>query len=254
LKIFYSGKEERNGKWQSVNYDYKNRGIRQNRKPQFVENGSIYIFKPRVIRKYNNRIGGKLSLYEMEFWQTWQIDTIEEIDLIEYYFNTKIKKEMLNNINGVELIVYDFDGIMTNNKVIQDQSGGESIIVNRSDGLAIANIKKMGIPQIILSTEKNQVVKKRAEKLDLICIQGVKNKLNILDGYLKKNEIDKTKVIYLGNDVNDLEVMKLIGFPVAPSDAVEEIKIVAALITEAKGGDGVIRELYNLLGLNKWKK
>ena len=63
--------EERNGKWESVNFDYKNRGRRQSRKPQFVENGSIYIFKPEVIRKYNNRIGGKLSLYEMDFWQTW---------------------------------------------------------------------------------------------------------------------------------------------------------------------------------------
>ncbi|MCK4358969.1 MAG: acylneuraminate cytidylyltransferase family protein [Candidatus Cloacimonetes bacterium] len=90
--------EETNGKWESVNYDYKNRGTRQDRKPQFAENGSIYIFKPSVIRKYNNRISGKLSLYEMEFWQTWQIDTIEDIELIEFYMKKIGVKQQVNKI------------------------------------------------------------------------------------------------------------------------------------------------------------
>ena len=87
--------EERNGKWESVNFDYKNRGRRQNRKPQFVENGSIYILKPEILRKFNNRIGGKLTLYEMEFWQTWEIDTAADIDLIEFYLNKKIITEQI---------------------------------------------------------------------------------------------------------------------------------------------------------------
>lgn len=84
--------EKRNEIWESVNYDYKNRGIRQDRNPQFVENGSIYIFKPEVLRKFNNRIGGKLTLYEMEFWQTWQIDRKEDIELVEFY----LKRNILN--------------------------------------------------------------------------------------------------------------------------------------------------------------
>ena len=74
--------KKRNIKWESINFDYKKRGQRQNRNPQFVENGSIYIFKPEVLKKYNNRIGGKMALYEMEFWQTWEIDTSEDISLI----------------------------------------------------------------------------------------------------------------------------------------------------------------------------
>ena len=59
---------------------------RQDRNPQFVENGSIYIFKPEILYKLNNRIGGKMTLYEMEFWQTWEIDTKEEINLLEFYY------------------------------------------------------------------------------------------------------------------------------------------------------------------------
>ena len=81
--------ESRGGRWESVNFDYRNRGMRQDRPTQFIENGSIYIFKPETLANFNNRIGEKLSVYEMEFWQTCEIDTIEEIDLIEYYFYKK---------------------------------------------------------------------------------------------------------------------------------------------------------------------
>ena len=78
--------EKKNNDWEAVNYDPENRMRRQDRNPQFVENGSIYIFKPEILYKLNNRIGGKMTLYEMEFWQTWEIDTKEEIDLLEFYY------------------------------------------------------------------------------------------------------------------------------------------------------------------------
>ncbi len=81
--------ESREGKWTSVNFDYRNRGMRQDRPTQFIENGSIYIFTPETLATFDNRIGEKLSIYEMEFWQTWEIDTVEEIDLIEYYLFKK---------------------------------------------------------------------------------------------------------------------------------------------------------------------
>ena len=81
--------ESKEGEWTSLNFDYRNRGMRQDRPTQFIENGSIYIFKPETLTAFGNRIGAKLSAYEMEFWQTWENDTIEEIDLIEYYFNKK---------------------------------------------------------------------------------------------------------------------------------------------------------------------
>ena len=81
--------ESKGGEWKSVNFDYRNRGMRQDRPTQFIENGSIYIFNPETLTVFGNRIGEKLSAYEMEFWQTWEIDTLEEIDLIEYYMNKK---------------------------------------------------------------------------------------------------------------------------------------------------------------------
>jgi len=89
--------QNENNKWKSLNFDYLSRLGRQQMPNNYIENGSIYITKPRILKKYNNRLGEKISVYEMKFWQTWEIDTIEEIDLIEYY----IKKYKLNNTDAL---------------------------------------------------------------------------------------------------------------------------------------------------------
>ncbi|MDT9547236.1 MAG: acylneuraminate cytidylyltransferase family protein [Chlorobium sp.] len=81
--------EQKTGEWSSVNFDWRSRGMRQERQEQFIENGSIYIFRPSLLRQTGNRIGGKLTAYQMEFWQTWEIDTLEEIELIEFFMHKK---------------------------------------------------------------------------------------------------------------------------------------------------------------------
>ena len=85
--------EKSNKDWKAVNYNPNNRMRRQDRKPQFVENGSIYMFRPEILYKFNNRIGGKMLLFEMEFWQTWEIDTYDEIDLLTFYYKKYLSKE-----------------------------------------------------------------------------------------------------------------------------------------------------------------
>jgi YrbI family 3-deoxy-D-manno-octulosonate 8-phosphate phosphatase len=238
----------------SINYDYHNRGRRQDRLPQFVENGSIYITKPAIILENCNRLGGEISIYEMEFWQTWEIDTMQDIELIEYYIRGKVKSTNETLIDKIELIVYDFDGVMTNNKAIVDEKGNESVMINRGDGLAIAEIKKLNIPQIILSTEKNVVVQKRAEKINIPFMQGVKNKKVALNVYIKDHNININKVAYIGNDFNDLDIMKIVGIPISPADGAPEIKGIAKIITKKNGGDGVIREFFDMLKNNNYDR
>ena len=147
----------------------------------------------------------------------------------------------------VKLIVYDFDGVMTDNRVIVDETGRESVVVNRADGLAVSLIRRMGIEQLILSTEKNPVVLKRAEKLGLLCLNGVDNKKETLIQHLYRANIDRKNVVYIGNDLNDLEVMEYVGYAVAPADADPAVKEIARTVTEARGGDGVIREFWDIL-------
>ncbi|MBF0466462.1 MAG: HAD hydrolase family protein [Nitrospirae bacterium] len=150
-------------------------------------------------------------------------------------------------IKNVRLIVYDFDGVMTDNKVIIREDGLESVVVNRSDGLAVGMIKDMGIPQVIISTEKNRVVETRARKLNIDVYYGIDDKAVLLKEYCGNNGIPLEEVVYLGNDINDEACMRIVGHPVCPSDASREIKEVAEIVLTAAGGCGVVRELLYYL-------
>jgi 3-deoxy-D-manno-octulosonate 8-phosphate phosphatase (KDO 8-P phosphatase) len=158
------------------------------------------------------------------------------------------------NLNSVELIIYDFDGVMTDNKAIIFSDGTEGVIVNRSDGLAVKHIKAMGIPQVIISTEQNEVVLARAEKLGIPAVNNVWDKKERVLKYCAENKHALKNTIYLGNDLNDLEAMKIVGIPMCPLDAYPEIKKISKHRFAKKGGGGVIRELADLLRKNKIKK
>ena len=151
------------------------------------------------------------------------------------------------DIRKVKLIIYDFDGVMTDNKVYVDQNGKETVQVNRADGLGVSEIKKLGIEQIIISTEKNPVVSVRANKLGINCLQGIENKKEALINYCQRNDYELQYVAYVGNDINDMEAMEIAGSTFCPSDAHESIKNTSDYVLDTKGGDGVIRELYDIL-------
>ena len=147
----------------------------------------------------------------------------------------------------IKLIVYDFDGVMTDNKVYVDQKGNEMVQVNRADGLGIAEIIKLGIKQIIISTESNPVVAVRAKKLDIPCLQGIENKKMALIDYCENNDIEIENVAYVGNDINDKGAMEIAGVTFCPADAHDSIKGISNHVLKTKGGDGVIRELLDFI-------
>lgn len=238
--------EVKNGVPASLTFDYKLRGRRQDRDPLYLENGSIYVFRPEVLKKFNNRLGGNIAIYEMDYWKSYEIDKLEDLEVCEYYMKNKILKNKLV-FKGVELIAYDFDGVFTDNKVYLKSNGAESVIVNRSDGLAVDLLRKKGLRQMIITTETNEVVALRAKKLNMPLLRGVNNKKEALLDYCRQNNISPKKVIYIGNDLNDFEVMKSVGYPVCPLDACGEIKAVSKIVLNTKGGGGVARELINYI-------
>lgn len=155
------------------------------------------------------------------------------------------------NIEKISALFYDFDGVMTDNHVLVDQNGVESVYVNRGDGYAIARFREMGIPQIIVSTEKNPVVERRAEKLKIPVIHGVDDKGSIIKKYASENDIILDRAVFVGNDLNDLPAFEVCGIKAAPADAEEEILKVADWVSGRKGGDGVIRDLYRYFTADK---
>lgn len=159
-----------------------------------------------------------------------------------------MRKKIRNvRIRGIELIFYDFDGVLTNNRIILREDGLESVIVNRADGLAIGIIKKLGIKQIILSTETNRVVETRAHKLDIPVIKGIGDKKGMLISYCKDNNVQLKNVAYIGNDINDLDPMKIIGYPICPKDACDEIREISKIILDVSGGEGVVRDFLKYI-------
>ncbi len=151
----------------------------------------------------------------------------------------------------VSLIVYDFDGVMTNNKVILSEDELESVVVNRSDGLAVEIFKQHNLPQMIMSKERNKIVSVRAKKLGIPVLQSIDDKKVAIEGYCREKNIDLKNVIYVGNDLNDLIVMQAVGHPIAPIDACREVRDIAELVIPVEGGNGVGRELLNLFDLER---
>ena len=148
-------------------------------------------------------------------------------------------------MSEIDAIIFDFDGVLTDNNVYISSSGVESVRCNRSDGYSFKIMKNLGIKTFILSSEINKVVKIRAKKLDVECIAGSNDKKKDIHRICKTNNLSVKKIIYVGNDINDLEAMKECGLSFAVSDAVKEIKKVADYILISRGGELVAREILN---------
>lgn len=148
---------------------------------------------------------------------------------------------------SIHTIVFDFDGIFTDNKVWIDQNGKESVRCDRADGLALDMLRRFikenewNLNYFILSKEKNPVVSARAEKLRIDCVQGNSNKASYLNSYLAKNNLCPEGLVYVGNDLNDLEAMQIAGYSVAPSDAHPLILQTASIVLCQNGGEGFVR-------------
>ncbi|MCW8901335.1 MAG: HAD hydrolase family protein [Gammaproteobacteria bacterium] len=147
------------------------------------------------------------------------------------------------SIKDIDALVFDFDGVLTNNLVHIDESGKEWVSCSRADGLAFDVLRKLNKPAFILSTEKNPVVSARAEKLKIQAHQGISNKVDELKKLIKNNNFKIENVLYVGNDLNDYRVMQLCGYTVCPADSHEKIKKISTVTLKSNGGDGVVREL-----------
>lgn len=150
----------------------------------------------------------------------------------------------------IKLIVYDFDGVLTDNRVWVFQDGTEAVACNRSDGWYIKEIRNLGIEQFILSTEKNPVVKVRAEKLRLPFSQDVEDKGLELDVLMGKKGLSRDQVAYVGNEMNDWECFMRVRYGLAPKDSHPKIRSHAAYVIPCDGGHGIVRHVYEWLLVN----
>jgi len=164
------------------------------------------------------------------------------------------------DISKVHTIVFDFDGVFTDNHVYVDSIGNELVKCSRADSYGLDLLRKIEAQKMldffVLTTESNSVVLKRCQKMGIDCFDSQSNKQSFLEGWLKKNRGDFEDplpgVAYFGNDLNDFEVMSRVGISFAPADAHPSIKKVATFVLNSTGGSGFVREgIELLLGIQK---
>jgi 3-deoxy-D-manno-octulosonate 8-phosphate phosphatase (KDO 8-P phosphatase) len=143
----------------------------------------------------------------------------------------------------VRLAVFDFDGVFTDNRVWVNEQGEELLAFSRSDGLGLRRLDEVGVQYLIVSTEPNPIVGARAKKLQADCVQGVDDKLAVLEDRSARLGVPLNDVAYLGNDVNDAECLRVVGVPVVPADAWPEVMSLARWVLSRGGGAGCVREL-----------
>ena len=146
-------------------------------------------------------------------------------------------------LDDIDALVFDFDGVLTNNLVYLNQEGVESVACSRADGLAFDVLRKLNKPAFILSTEKNSVVAMRAKKIKIPVVQGVPDKVRAIKELADKKNYNLKSILYVGNDLNDYLVMQVCGYTACPIDSHPRIKEISENILTTKGGDGVVREL-----------
>ena len=148
---------------------------------------------------------------------------------------------------GVKLVVFDFDGVFTDNTVYVSQDGTESVRCWRSDGLGLAKLKLVGVPSAIVSTETNPVVTARSKKLDMRCVQGCNDKLAAVQALADEHGVTLADVAFVGNDTNDLAVLTAVGLPIAVQDAHPAVRAITPHRTKAPGGRGAVREVCDAI-------
>ncbi|MDP3997106.1 MAG: HAD hydrolase family protein [bacterium] len=164
----------------------------------------------------------------------------------------KKTKEILSNC---KLVVLDFDGVITNNKVLIDREGLEYVQCDRSDFFGYKELVALGLKFIIISAEANNIVVSRANKLKIKAYHGVTNKLIELQKQTKSRKISLKNTIYVGNDLNDLDCLRAVGLPIAVKDSyppvIDFVQKTKGYITKSSGGDGAVREILELLLIAK---
>ncbi|MGW7429457.1 cytidylyltransferase domain-containing protein [Streptomyces sp. NPDC054861] len=229
-----------------VNHDKAHRPRRQDREPEYLETGAVYAMDAEGFRTHRHRFFGHTALVVTDPSRVLEIDDPHDLA------RARALAPLLDipttpRIDDVDAIVLDFDGTQTDDRVHIDADGREFVSVHRGDGLGIAALRRTGVPILILSSEVNPVVAARARKLRIPVLHGIERKDLALKQWCEEQGIDPRRVLYAGNDVNDLPCFHLVGWPVAVSSAHDSVRAAARAVTVTPGGSGAVREIAGWL-------
>lgn len=230
-----------------VNHDGSERKRRQDLLPQYRETGSFYVMDMGGFVQSRHRFFGRTDFVLVD--RVGAVDVDESSDLsVARALSTAFDERFSNAapLSGARAIVWDFDGVHTDDMALIRDDGSEAVVVNRSDGMGVRLLREAGVPMLIISSETNDVVQRRAEKLQIPAISGTLSKLEHLTSWAKSSGIPLDRIVYVGNDINDLGCLNAVGFPIAVKSSPPEVISAALYVTETRGGRGAVREVATL--------
>ncbi|MFD3657482.1 cytidylyltransferase domain-containing protein [Streptomyces sp. NPDC058620] len=225
-----------------VNHDKAVRPRRQDRPQDLLETGAAYAMAVPGFRTHRHRFFGHTALVRTDPARVLEIDDPHDLARARA-LAPLLDPSPLPTREDIDAVVLDFDGTQTDDRVLIDSDGRETVAVHRGDGLGIAAMRKAGLPLLILSTEQNPVVAARARKLQIPVLHGIDRKDEALKQWCEEQSIAPERVLYVGNDVNDLPCFGLAGWPVAVASAHDSVRAAARAVTTTPGGYGAIREI-----------
>ncbi|WP_327369444.1 acylneuraminate cytidylyltransferase [Streptomyces sp. NBC_01217] len=225
-----------------VNHDKSVRQMRQDRPEDLLETGTAYAMNAEGFRTHRHRFFGHTALVRTDAARVLEIDDPHDLARARA-LAPLLDPSPLPTREDIDAVVLDFDGTQTDDRVLIDSDGRETVAVHRGDGLGIAALRKAGMPLLILSTEQNPVVAARAHKLQIPVLHGIDRKDLALKQWCDEQSIAPERVLYVGNDVNDLPCFALAGWPVAVASAHDSVRAAARAVTTTPGGFGAIREI-----------
>ncbi|GAX55655.1 N-acylneuraminate cytidylyltransferase [Streptomyces olivochromogenes] len=243
--IWRDAAEESTEGGNGVNHDKSFRPRRQDRPQDLLETGAAYAMDAAGLREHQHRFFGRTELVRTDPARVLEIDDPHDLArarALAPLFDAN-RPGSLPTAEDIDAVVLDFDGTQTDDRVLIDSDGREFVSVHRGDGLGIAALRKSGLKMLILSSEQNPVVAARARKLKIPVLHGIDRKDLALKQWCEEQGIAPERVLYVGNDVNDLPCFALVGWPVAVASAHDVVRGAARAVTTVPGGDGAIREI-----------
>ena len=146
-------------------------------------------------------------------------------------------------LTRINTFIFDIDGVLTNGTITIMPDGEQIRSMNVKDGFALQLAVKMGYKIAVISGGKSEVVRIRLNGLGIYDVfLGAENKIEVFNNYISYNKINANEILYMGDDVPDYEVMKIVGVAVCPNDAAQEIKEISIYVSDKKGGEGCVRD------------
>jgi len=241
--------EEKSSVVEAINYDPLNRPRRQEFNGFLVENGAFYITSREDLLATECRISGRIAAVEMPEETYFEIDETSDWTIVEGLLKKKLNSGINDEaIKNIKCVLTDSDGVLTDGGMYYSENGDELKKFNTKDGMGFKLLREAGIITGIITGENIELVRRRAEKMKVDEVYlGIQDKIKILNEVCAKHNLDYEEVAYIGDDINDLEVIKVVGLGCTVNDGMECVKEVAKVITKAKGGEGAVREVVEII-------